>query len=221
MKIQNITIECYATFVIPIRKSFCCNTSYIMIEILSLYNAISNSDKQLFESNVGSRKYNKGDLVLFDGEIQDNIFLVRNGLLMMYYDGKEKNHVIDFAYSNRFCVDINSFSNQSPSMYSIECMEDSEVESISYEALMNVFEKSRDIERAYRILTERILSSVIKRHLNLSCLSIKERFQQVIAARPELFSLVQHKYIASYLNIDPTNFSKLFNQFAKAKIKFY
>lgn len=192
-----------------------------MIEILSLYNGITNSDKRLFESKVERQKMEKGDFLLFDGEVQTNLYLVNKGLAMMYFDNDSKRQVIDFAYRNRFCVDIDSFSNQTNSIYCIECMEDSEIESISFDNLQILFNSSKDIERAFRLLTEKILASVLKRHLDLSCMSIQERFEQLISRRPELFKLVQHKYIASYLNIDPTNFSKLLNQFAKGQIKFY
>lgn len=192
-----------------------------MTEILSLYNSISNDDKKLFESKVVNKNYKKGDFLLFDGEIQDSLFLVKNGIVIMYYDNEDKRQVIDFAYRNRFCVDINSFSNQSKSIYNLECLEDCLIDAIAYEDLMEMFEKSRNIESAFRILTEKVLFSVIKRHLDLSCLTIQERFKRIINTRPELFGLVQHKYIASYLNIDPTNFSKLYNQFSKNKIEFY
>ncbi|MES2477970.1 MAG: cyclic nucleotide-binding domain-containing protein [Bacteroidota bacterium] len=191
-----------------------------MVEIFSLYNSISNSEKKLFETKVEVNNFKKGEFLLIDGEIQNKLYLVENGLAMMYFDNGDKIQAIDFAYRNRFCVDVNSFSNQTKSIYCIECMEDCTIESITYDDLINVFENSRDTERAYRILTERILYSVIKRHMNLSCMSIQERFNQIINTRPELFRLVQHKYIASYLNIDPTNFSKLYNQCPKKKIEF-
>jgi CRP-like cAMP-binding protein len=129
--------------------------------------------------------------------------------------------VVDFAYRNRFCADLHSFSNQTKSIYCIESMEDSTVEQISHEDLMHLFDCSRDIERAYRLLSEKILGAVLHRHLDLSILSIEERFTKIVRTRPELFGLIQHKYIASYLNIDPTNFSKLYHNFAKNPIKFY
>lgn len=192
-----------------------------MVEILNLYNAISNPDKKLLESKVVSNTFKKGEFLLIDGEIQDKLYLVRKGLLMTYFEYDEKRKVIDFAYKNRFAGDIDSFSNQYKSIYCIECMEDSQVESINHEDLMHLFDHSKDIERAYRILTEKILCSVLRRNLALSFMSIEERFFQIVSKRNELFGLVQHKYIASYLNIDPTNFSKLYNSFAKNPTKFY
>lgn len=192
-----------------------------MIEILSLYTAIPNSKKKLFESKVSTRAYKKGDFLLLNDEIQDQLCLVRSGLLMMYFDNGDKRMVIDFAYKNRFAADIQSFSGQTPSEYCIECLEDSVVEQISYDDLQGLFDQSPEIERACRILGEKILGAAVKRQVDLSCLDIEERFRLIVRKRPELFGLAPHKYIASYLNIDPTNFSKLYHRFAKNPIKFY
>lgn len=130
---------------------------------------------------------------------------------MLYMDRDDKRQVIDFAYRNRFCVDLHSFTNQVESSFCIECMQDSQVESISYEDLNHVLDGYPSIQKAYRILLERVYTALLERKLDLGLLTIQERFNQVIASRPELFTLVPHKYIASYLNIDATNFSKLYN----------
>lgn len=192
-----------------------------MVEILNLYNPISNSDKQLFESKVVLEYFKKGDFLLFNEEVQDKLYLIKEGLTMMYFDNDDKRKVIDFAYQNRFCADINSFSNKTPSIHCIECLEHCRIQYITYENLIGLFDSSKEIERAYKNLLEKILCSVLQRHLDLSILTIEERFANIVSKRPELFRLVPHKYIASYLNIDPTNFSKLYKNFAKNPIKFY
>ena len=60
-------------------------------------------------------------------------------------------------------------------------------------------------------MTEAILAGMINRHIELHSLTIEERFKVFCQRSPHLLQLVPHKYIASYLGIDPTNFSKLFN----------
>lgn len=184
-----------------------------MVELLGLYNFIPAPHRKLFKSKITKQSLKKGDFVLIDGEIQNKLYLVKQGILMMYFDMEEKRQVVDFAYLNRFCVDIESFSNQNPSIYCIECLHDAEVEWISYEDLQFVFDHSIEIERAFRLLTEKILSSVVRRQLNRQIKNIQERFFLVMGKRPELFKLVPHKYIASYIDINPTNFSKLYNHF--------
>ena len=60
-------------------------------------------------------------------------------------------------------------------------------------------------------MTEAVLAGMIQRHFELQSLSIKERFLVFARRSPHLLELVPHKYLAAYLNINPTNFSKLFN----------
>lgn len=182
-----------------------------MIQILSLYNPIPGPQQSEFEKHVERFEIKKGEYLLLDGETQDQLYLVREGLTMMYKEYGEKKLVLDFAYRNRFSVDLDSFRKQSASNYSIICMEDCTIEAIKYDELMGLFDQFPAVERAYRILSEQILVAVLSSKISLSTLSIQERFHKLIATRPELFSLVPHKHIASYLNIDPTNFSKLYN----------
>ncbi len=191
-----------------------------MIEILSLYCPISNQDKLRFKSQTINKSIKKNDYILFDGDIQEELILVKKGTLMLFYDNDGKSEVIDFAYLNRFCIDIHSFSNQTVSNYCIKCMEDCELETISYSSLQEMFDVSPGIERAYRLLLEAILASTIKRILNQHILSIQQRFDKLVETRPELFKIIAHKYIASYLNIDPTNFSKMYNNCANKGMRY-
>jgi hypothetical protein len=43
--------------------------------------------------------------------------------------------------------------------------------------------------------------------------TIEERFASFLKRNPALINLVPHKYLASYLRIDPSNFSRLLNQY--------
>lgn len=192
-----------------------------MIDILSLYHAIPDSDKRIFRAHCDVKQFNKNDFILIDGDVQTNLYMVKTGVAMMYGDQSDKMEVIDFAYANRFCVDIDSFSTQSSSNYCIKCLEACEVEWISYDDLEACFDASQDIERAYRRLMETVFAATIRRLLDQFSLTIEQRFERVVAQRPELFSLVPNKYIAAYLNIDPTNFSKLYKIYEEKPIRFW
>lgn len=183
-----------------------------MINLLSLYNFIPPNHKQFFVSKISSQVFKKGEFLLIDGEVQDKLYLVKKGITMMYYDTDEKPYIIDFAYFNKFTLDIHSFSEQTPSKFCIQCLQDCEVEWIEYNDLQETFDYSQDIERAYRLLTEKVLAAIVKKQLDHQILDINQRFIQVMQKRPELFKLIPHKYIASYIGINPTNFSKLYNQ---------
>jgi CRP-like cAMP-binding protein len=130
---------------------------------------------------------------------------------MSYFDSLNKTHVIAFTYYPNLCAIPESFSFQVPSKYFLTCLSNSEMEYLTYDTLQQVFDKSQSIERLFRRMTEAVLGGMINRHIELHSQSIEERYKTFCERSPHLLQLVPHKYIASYLGIDPTNFSKLYN----------
>ena len=55
------------------------------------------------------------------------------------------------------------------------------------------------------------LKGALQRHIELQCFSNEEKFKTLLKRSPHILNLIPHKYIASYLGMDATNFSKLIN----------
>jgi CRP-like cAMP-binding protein len=109
------------------------------------------------------------------------------------------------------CAIPESFCEQSPSRYFLSCLSDSEVDLLTFAELQALFDQSQPIERLFRRMTEAVLSGILNRHLELHTLSMEERYKTFCRRSAFLLQVVPHKYIASYLGIDATNFSKLYN----------
>jgi hypothetical protein len=71
--------------------------------------------------------------------------------------------------------------------------------------------KYREIETFSRKATEIMFIGMINWHYELLAFDIEKRFKLFAKRSSHLFNTVPHKYLASYLRIDPTNFSKLIN----------
>jgi CRP-like cAMP-binding protein len=110
------------------------------------------------------------------------------------------------------CVHFQNLLPHSLPICYLTCLTDSEMEYISFSELQKLFDKSQGIERLFRKMSEIVLSGIINRHIELHALTMEERFKIFCQRSPHLLQLVPHKYIASYLGISPTNFSKLFNK---------
>ncbi len=104
-----------------------------------------------------------------------------------------------------------SFSFHVPSKYFLTCLTDSELEYITYDDLQKLVDQSQQIERLFRRMTEAMFAGMIDLHIELRAMTIEEWYKTFCRKSPHLLQLVPHKYIASYLGIDPTNFGKLFN----------
>ncbi|MBY0425449.1 MAG: Crp/Fnr family transcriptional regulator [Cytophagales bacterium] len=182
------------------------------LEYFNLFHPIGANEHQLLSKKLKSKQFNKGDSIVVPGQIQKELYFVNKGVQMSYFDMDQKSHVIAFTYAPNLCAIPESFSQQIPSKYFLTSVTDSELEYITYEELHQVFDQSPSIERLFRKMTEIILSGLINRHIELHTLTIEQRYKAFCQRSAHLLHLVPHKYIASYLGIDPTNFSKLYNQ---------
>lgn len=180
-------------------------------EYLRLFHNISREDYDLFTSYLRRKSFKKGEFITIPGQVQRSLYFVRKGVQMSYFDAGDKTHVIAFTYPPNFCAIPESFSSQAPSKYFLTCLTDTEADALSFEDLQALFDCSRQLERLFRRMTEAVLSGVINRHMERHSMTIEERYLAFCQRSPHLLQLVPHKYIASYLGIDPTNFSKLFN----------
>ena len=184
------------------------------MELFNFFNQfypVSESTYQLLTRNLKTKFFKKGEFITVPGQVQKELFFVKKGVQMSYFETITKTHVVAFTYPPNLCAIPESFSFQIPSTYYLTCLTDSEMDYITYERLQALFDESQQLERLFRKITEAVLAGVINRHIELHSLTIEERFKAFCQRSPHLLQLVPHKYIASYLSIDPTNFSKLFN----------
>jgi CRP-like cAMP-binding protein len=181
------------------------------LEYFKLFHDIDTADYDLLTKNLKSKSFKKGDFITVPGQIQRELYFVKSGIQMSYFDAEHKTHVIAFTYPPNLCAIPESFSFQIPSKYFLTCLTDSEMEYITFDELQILFDQSQQTERLFRRMTEAVLAGIINRHIELHSMTIEERYKIFCQRSPHLLQLVPHKYIASYLGIDATNFSKLFN----------
>lgn len=155
--------------------------------------------------------FKKGDFITREGETEKHLYYVIDGVQRSYYINDGKEYTIAFTYPPSFTGVPDSFYAQQPSRDFLQCVTDSKLKRISYEEHQQMLEKHREIETFFRKLTEQYLVGLLQRNHELMADTIEERFKKFTKRSPHLFKLVSHKQIASYLNIDPTNFSKLYN----------
>lgn len=181
-------------------------------EFLKQFHDISRTEYELLNSKLKTRAFKKGELITVPGQVQKDLYFVKSGVQLSYFESGNKTHVIVFTYAPNLCTIPGSFSFQVPSRYFLSCLTDSEMDYLTFDTLQELFEQSPAIERLFRKITEATLAGMIDRHVELHSMSIEERFKTFCNRSPHLLQIVPHKYLASYLAIDASNFSKLFNR---------
>ncbi|NAY91720.1 cyclic nucleotide-binding domain-containing protein [Muricauda sp. JGD-17] len=157
------------------------------------------------------KKVSKKTLLTSAGQTERFIYFIVKGACKSYYLNNGKEHVMFFGYEPSFCGVIESFLTQTPSKYYLETISDCVFYRLPYSVHEEYLKKHREIERLFRISTEQFLVGIIERHHELMALSAKARFLNFMDRSPHLLRIASQKDIASYLRIDPTNFSKFMN----------
>lgn len=162
-----------------------------------------------YVSNWKSSTEPRKTLITAAGETERYLYFVQEGIQKSYYLNNGKEHVIAFTYPPSFSGIPDSFLVQQPSKYYLETITESRFLRLSYEQHQQLMDIYPSIETLFRKALERILIGVLERHYELMAYTIEERFRAFMARSPHMLNMIPHKDLASYMRIDPTNFSKL------------
>jgi CRP-like cAMP-binding protein len=144
-----------------------------------------------------------------EGETERYLYFVLEGVQHAYSvgaDGREFTLVFTYPYSFGGVAD--SFLLQQPSRYHFETLTPSAFLRTSFHQLDTLMLRHHDLERMMRLALAQAFAGLLVRHIELQSLSAEQRFRALLTRSPHILHLVPHKYIASYIGMDATNFSK-------------
>lgn len=146
------------------------------------------------------------------GEKEKYLYFVVEGIQRVYYfDEQNREATLVFTYAPSFGGVLDSLLMQLPSKYSYETLTPSKFLRAPYPELHALMEQYAAIEKLVRKGVTTSLSGVMDRLVELQCYSSEERFRKLLQRSPHILQLIPHKYLANYIGIDATNFSKMIN----------
>jgi CRP-like cAMP-binding protein len=146
------------------------------------------------------------------GETEKYLYFVTEGVQRMYYfDEQDREATILFTYAPSFGGVLDAGLLQQPSRYFYETLTPSLFLRAPYIELQPLMRRHTGIETLIRQGLTIALSGVLERLVELQCFSSEEKFKALLRRSPHILGLVPHKYLADYLGINATNFSKLRN----------
>jgi CRP-like cAMP-binding protein len=143
------------------------------------------------------------------GDTEKYLYLVLEGVQRAYYQHGDKEPTLVFSYAPSFSGIIDSFFLQQPSRFSLETLTHSRFLRIHYADLSALMQQYRSIETWVRIAITQVLAATLQRETELMTLSAEDKFKTLLRRSPQVLNLIPHKYLASYIGVDPATFSKL------------
>jgi CRP-like cAMP-binding protein len=144
-----------------------------------------------------------------EGDTEKYVYFVLEGVQRSYAvsdDGREATLVFTYPYS--FSGVADSFLLQQPSRYFFETLTPSAFLRATFRQLDEVMLRHHAVERMIRLAVSHVLAGVLARQIELQSFTAEQRFRALLKRSPHILNLVPHKYLASYLGMDATNFSK-------------
>lgn len=154
-------------------------------------------------------KVKRKQLLTTQGETEQYLYLVLDGVQRAYCIHGDKEATLIFSYTGSFSGIIDSFFLQQPSGFYLEAITHSRLLRIRHDELAALMAQYRSIETWVRLALTRVLADTLQRHTELLTFTIEEKFTALLRRSPHILNLIPHKYLASYIGVDATNFSKM------------
>jgi CRP-like cAMP-binding protein len=153
----------------------------------------------------------KGDLLIKEGEIERNIYLVETGADRLFYLSEYEEQTIRLGYESSLINSLSSFLKEQPSEFYLEAIRKTTIKIIPKEKLLQLVNEDAKSLKQYIKLLETLVTQQIDREIDLLITSPIERLNRVLERSPNLFQQIPLKYIASYLRMKPETLSRIRN----------
>lgn len=179
-----------------------------IITYLSKYVPVSEELENIIIESAMIQTFDKGAVLLKQGDISHESFLVLKGCIRSYYvvDGIEKTTAF---YTEEYSVIPPAYGKNISSQHYLECTENT-IATVGTPAMeTEMFARYPQLESVCRVLSEVFLSKSQESFDDYILSSPEARYTKLLSSRPDLMQRVPQYQIASYLGVTPESLSRL------------
>lgn len=165
--------------------------------------------KKCMEKELSIVSFSKGQIVLTEGERGTSLYVILKGLVRGYYIDEAGNDITKCFASETGFFGTEGLRLDSPSSFTIDCLEDCQCIRIPYAWLKELMGANLPVNDKIRQLFQEEVSIQERRSHNLLLLNAEERYLDFCATFPNLKDRVPLYCIASYIGIHSGSLSRI------------
>lgn len=146
------------------------------------------------------------------GDTEHYLYFVLEGVQRAYFlgdDGRESTLV--FMYPPSFAGVADSFLLQKPARYFFETLAPSAFLRTHFSQLDELMRRHPTLHTMILRAVALALEGALSRQIELQTFSSEQKFRALLSRSPHVLTMIPHKYLANYIGVDATNFSKFLN----------
>ena len=154
--------------------------------------------------------YAKNDLLLKEGKVCRDYIILQDGYMRAFTSDPDGGEVTTAFYcANQVVFECASFFLHTPSRENIQALTDCNGWYITFDQLQYLFHALPGFREFGRTVLVNSLVSLKQRMLSMINETAEQRYEHLLAERPEIIQNAPLKYVASYLGITDTSLSRI------------
>lgn len=181
-----------------------------LIETFQYFIHMDEEEKIFISSLFVRKQFKKNDYFLREGQVCREVGFIEKGLIR-YYSIRDSGEELtfDFGKENDFTCNYESFLDHSPSLRSIQCLEDTIMLIISYENLQLIYEKVKEGQKFGRLICEQLYLHAIRKVNSLYSDQPEQRYLHFVDSYPDLQQRIPQYHISSFVGVKPPSLSRI------------
>ena len=182
------------------------------MKIRELFNndvQFDDNEWNSIENLLIERSFKKGEYLVSEGEVENYVNLIIEGVCRVYYVKKGIEYTYVFALEHEWISSYESFNSIMPSDEYIQAVTNMKVYSIHRDNLKNLFSLNSKFSILERYVVNQIINDKTKRLRSFVIDSPDERYLELLKKKSNLVQKIPLKYLATYIGITAESLSRL------------
>ena len=184
-------------------------TRDIARELARKYSTMTHEELDTLESILVPMKFAKGEMILKEGEVCENIYYIEHGFVRQFYFKNGKQITEHLGEDRTVFMCIESLFREEATKLQVEAIEPTTVYALPKLRLEQVALHNVNIQILYRkILEESLIISQVHADL-VRFETAQDRYKKMCKLSPQVILRAPLVYIASYLQMTPETLSRV------------
>ncbi|UOQ44320.1 Crp/Fnr family transcriptional regulator [Halobacillus salinarum] len=192
----------------------------VLIQYMKRFSDLSESELVKLTEDVPVAAFKKGTILLHQGDVPHKCYFVLQGCVRQYaVDANGNENTYNFFTEEQSVTIFNQHTPDKVSPYSLSCLEDCTLVAGDLSTEQEAYDMHPVLEAMTRKMIQADMGAMRDDFSSFISSTPEERYQALMAKRPDLVDRVPQYQLASYLGIKPESLSRIKKRSAASHLR--